>query len=156
MKTILLNTDIFHFVRKLNTHLLLKGSWIFIWPRLTNLLCPLHTPDGCNSLFFFYCQICEFDWWMDICMQLWMSERAVSLWLTGMNTGIHVFHWKLFVLPCIFVVLLSFKKTFVSCFSLSLYRLCTYLHVEATVHNVVTPTEFPSSQNKFLYFFRYH
>lgn len=116
--------------QKLNAFVAEKHIWIFIRPCLKSLPCPLDTPDGCNSTFFILVSICEYDWCMDICMQLWMSERTVSksLWLTGILNEFWYYRcftdWKLFVSLYIFVFL-AFNKNVCLLFffssSLSLY-----------------------------------
>lgn len=88
-----------------------------------------------------------------------VRERAVSLWLTGILNE----YWYTCVsleAVCHSFISLLFFCPFKENIHYHCIRLCTYLHVKATIQTVVTrelrsSKEFPSSY-KLLYFFRYH
>lgn len=52
-----------------------KGKWIFVRPRAKSLPCPLNTPDGCNSLFYFVL----FHFIVDLCAWLMHGHLYASM-----------------------------------------------------------------------------
>lgn len=131
----------FHPVRKLNTHCRWKVFGFSFEPSLKNRPRPLDTPDGCNSNFFYFVTL--WAWLMyGHLYAIYGCQRAVSKchsgWLkTWMNIGIHVFHWKLFVIPHICVLFYPLEES-VFCFS-SLYPsmhkpICCSNHQNVVTH----------------------
>lgn len=84
--------------QKLNAFVAEKHIWIFIRPRLKSLPCPLDTPDGCNSTFFYF----------SVNLRVWLMyghlyaimnvrENRVKVTLVDWNLEwiliLYMFHW---------------------------------------------------------------